>query len=264
LLVSIFLLSILMTSAYTVYVLSMRYMMVSQIALDLQAQAQKAVATMLNDLADTDTATIVTGTSGSSVGIIFCSPRDAQDNIEQGPVWQAWVGYYTQQVTANGPYELFRKWIPITPTSTLPANNYSLATFMAASGGATRLISGGMSTINPVNISDTSLAFGGSVTGATVTSGSNVITGISAAQIALIQPGQVIKDTGSALPAGTQVVTAGTSSYTISQNATASASNDTITANNNTPVVIMATFTTSLFNTNDFQVTVSDSVWPRN
>jgi hypothetical protein len=127
LLVFTFLMSILATAVLAVYVLSMRYMRIAQAALDLQASAQKSVASLVADLADTNATTIkVTSTPPS---IIFASPRDGNGQIEAGPIWQAWIGYY---IDANN--NLIRKRVPMTPSATLPSNPYTLASFQADSG----------------------------------------------------------------------------------------------------------------------------------
>ncbi len=109
-----FLMGMLVTAVYSVLVLSQRYLRISQASLDLQAYAQRAVAHLSHDIADSRYSTV---TAGSGV-VTMLSPRDANDNMVRDAsgnlYWQKWIEYYL----ANGC--LVRCESPITPTITPP------------------------------------------------------------------------------------------------------------------------------------------------
>lgn len=279
LMVFMFLMSLLMTATYYVYVLSMRYMRIAQGSLDLQQQAQRAMAAIVNDLSDSD-AGAVFSSSNSSTGTLT-SGSTSVTTVSSTVV--NWINSCGMTVTVTGGAS---QWSAASNTLALPsgttvssANGTSLTLSQAAtwSGSETIGFSAGTNGVIALSCRDTSGNIQSGPTwqawvGYYVDASHNLVrkrinfaagapTGVPTAPTTTLQANPFTSANG--YPSSTDIVSnfKGASGGTTQVVAVYDTS---LSCSGTTPVIISATFSTSVQSPDDCQINIQDAVWPRN
>lgn len=287
LLVFMFLMSLMMTATYSVYVLSMRYMLITQASLDLQAQAQKAINTIVHDIADSDAHPNAIITSGTSC---VATVNSGSGSIQIDSTTAGWISTKMTAgltVTVTGGIGIwastsFVGTAVVPPGTTVTAINtntnvITVSQAVTATGSTTLGFTSGTDGIIMLSCRDGNGYVQSGPTwqawvGYYIDGSHNLIrkripfasgapSGVPTAPTATLQANPFIAANG--YPSANDFI-ANFRAASGGTTAVMAIYDTSLVCSGTTPVLVNGTFSTSVFHPGDCQVNILDAVWPRN